>query len=310
MIVMAATGTDPSPATSGDDGVAAPRRRGKSKVPNFAYAGPVSVIPLELDVSDPRLRRRVEAQWTAAFRLRRALQRDAAARCRAYWAAHHERQRDRNRLRERLGLSRKAIEAAAKRHVETSGWMRDHLTKAVGLHVADEVAETVDRHLFADSSGRRHPGPRVGSWWDFTRIPGRARSHTKSTPTWETYRLVGTLDRHLAAYRHRDLPAAVSTAGAAATQSAGTSILAQPTRMPTPSKPSPGSWWDHTGPLAVVFTGLPAGDVVMPVRLAQGLANGPTWRISCLIRRCGTSSTWCGRGTAEHLVGGATTRIC
>jgi hypothetical protein len=60
----------------------------------------------------------------------------------------------------------------------------------VGLHVTDEVWETIDRHLFADSSGRRHGSACVGSWWDFTRIPGRARSHTKDQPTWETYRLV------------------------------------------------------------------------------------------------------------------------
>ena len=172
--------------------------------------------------------------------------------------------------------------------------MRDHLTKAVGLHVADEVAETIDRHLFADSAGHRHGGPRVGSWWDFTRIPGRARSHTKTTLTWETYRLVGTLDGHLAAYRHAWLPAAVSTATEAATSRAGTSILSQPTRLPAPSKPSPGSWWDHDGALAVVFTGLLAGDLVLPVRLPQGagqwahlghfLADPAVWHKIDLVR--------------------------
>ena len=99
--------------------------------------------------------------------------------------------------------------------------MRDHLTKAVGLHVADEVWETVDRHLFADASGRRHGPPRIGSWWEFTRIPGRARSHTKATPVWETWRLVGTLDGHLDAYRHPQLPASVSTAVVAAARPAG-----------------------------------------------------------------------------------------
>jgi hypothetical protein len=147
----------------------------------------------------------------AVFRLRRALQRDAAARCRAYWAARHERGADPKGLRARLGLSRKGIESAAKAHIEASGWMRDHLTKAVGLHVADEVWQTVDRHLFADASGRRHGPPRIGSWWEFSRIPGRARSHTKVAPVWETWRLVGTLDGHLQAYRHPQLPASVST---------------------------------------------------------------------------------------------------
>lgn len=73
------------------------------------------------------------------FRLRRALQRDAQHRCRAFWAAHHERARNPKTLRARLGLTRKGIEAAAKTHIEASGWMRDHLTKAIGLHVADEV---------------------------------------------------------------------------------------------------------------------------------------------------------------------------
>ena len=249
---------------------AVPRRRGKSKAPNFTYEGPVSVIGLELDVSDPAVRRRVQAQWAAVFRLRRALQRDAAARCRAYWAAHHERSTDPKAVRERLGLSRKGIETAAKRHIEASGWMRDHLTKAVGLHVADEVWETVDRHLFTDAAGRRHGPPRVGSWWDFTRIPGRARSHTKVRPTWETWRLVGTLDGHLGAYRHPWLPAAVGSAAQAVYQQEGTSILTQPARMLAPAKPAKGSWWDHSGALAVVFTGLAGGDIVLPVRLPHG----------------------------------------
>jgi hypothetical protein len=119
------------------------RFRGKSRAPNFVYRGPVSVIRLELEVCDDRARRRLERQWVAVFRLRRALQRDAADRCRAYWAAHRERARDPKALRERLGLTRKGIESAAKAHVEASGWMRDHLTKAVGLHVADEVWETI-----------------------------------------------------------------------------------------------------------------------------------------------------------------------
>jgi hypothetical protein len=272
---MAAAPTDTTAAISGDEVAAAPRRRGKSKAPNFSYGGPVSVIRLELDLTDDRVRRRVERQWEAVFRLRRALQRDAAARCRAYWAAHHERAADPKAVRARLGLSRKGIEAAAKTHIEASGWMRDHLTKAVGLHVADEVWETIDRHLFADASGRRHGPPRVGSWWDFTRIPGRARSHTKDQPTWETYRLVGTVDGHLATYRHPDLPAGVCTAPQAAGQPVGTSILAQTARLPAPARPASRSWSHHDGALAVVFTGLPAGDLVLPVRLASGAGQWP-----------------------------------
>ncbi len=254
----------------------------------------MSVIRLELDVCDVRTRGRLQRQWAAVFRLRRALQRDAQSRCRAYWAARRERAADPRALRTRLGLSRKGIAAAAKAHIERSGWMRDHLTKAVGLHVADEVWETVDRHLFADASGRRLGPPRIGSWWDFTRIPGRARSHTKTSPVWETWRLVGTLEGHLAGYRHPDLSASVSTAIAAGALPAGTSVLAQPNRLASPVKPRSGSWWDHSGVLAVVFTGLPGGDLVLPVRLAQGagqwahlshfLADPSVWHKIDLVR--------------------------
>jgi hypothetical protein len=292
MIAMAAAPTDTTTVTSGD--VVVPRRRGKSRAPNFTYDGPVSVIRLELDVSDERVCRRLQRQWAAVFRLRRALQRYAAARCRAYWSAHRERAHDPKALRERLGLSRKGIEAAAKSHIEASGWMRTHLTKAVGLHMADEVWETIGRHLFADSSGRRHGPPRIGSWWDFTRIPGRARSHTKTTQVWETWRLAGTLDGHLAAYRHPQLAAAVSTATEAACQPAGTSILSQPTRLPAPGRPCSRTWGDYHGALAVVFTGLPGGDMVLPVRLPQGagqwahlshfLADPAVWHKIDLVR--------------------------
>jgi hypothetical protein len=76
MIAMAAASTD-TPATVSSGDVAEPRRRGKSKAPNFNYDGPVSVIRLELDVRDPMVRRRLERQWAAVFRLRRVLQRDA-----------------------------------------------------------------------------------------------------------------------------------------------------------------------------------------------------------------------------------------
>ena len=101
---MSAAPTDTTTATSGD---VLGRRRGKSKASNFRYEGPVAVIRLELDASDERTRRRLQRQWEAVFRLRRALQRDAQNRCRAYWAAHRERDADPKALRERLGLSRK-----------------------------------------------------------------------------------------------------------------------------------------------------------------------------------------------------------
>jgi hypothetical protein len=201
------------------------------------------------------------------------------------------------------------MEAAAKKHIEASGWMRDHLTKAIGLHVADEVWETIDRHLFADASGRRQGPPRIGSWWDFTRIPGRARSHTKAEPVWETWRLVGTLDGHLATYRHPDLSEAVVTSATAATQRPGTSILAQPAWLLAPSTPE-GSWWEHNRELAVVFTGLSAGDVVLPVRLPQGAGQWGTCAISWPIPTCGTRLIWYGCGTVTCPGGGDITRIC
>jgi hypothetical protein len=83
-------------------------------------------------------------------------------------------------------------------------------------------------------------------------------------------------------------------ASEAATQPAGTSILSQPTRLPVPVRPTCRKWVDHRGPLAVVFTGLPAGDVVMPVRLPSGagqwahlshfLADPAVWHKIDLVR--------------------------
>jgi hypothetical protein len=61
---MAATPTD----TTTDSGVVGPRRRGKSKVPNFKYDGPVSVIRLELDASDKQLHRLLERHWDTVER--------------------------------------------------------------------------------------------------------------------------------------------------------------------------------------------------------------------------------------------------
>jgi hypothetical protein len=87
MIAMTATPTEGPVAV-----VARPRRRGKSKAPNFTYRGAVSVIRLELDVSDEVARRRVEQQWRAVFRLRRALQHQppaAPAAAPARTGSHH-----------------------------------------------------------------------------------------------------------------------------------------------------------------------------------------------------------------------------
>jgi hypothetical protein len=58
--------------------------------------------------------------------------------------------------RARLGLSRKGMEAAARKHIEASGWMRDHLTNAVGLHVADEPF--LPNQLFTETARHRENG--------------------------------------------------------------------------------------------------------------------------------------------------------
>ena len=76
--------------------------------------------------------------------------------------------------------------------------------------------------------------------------------------------------RHLNAYRHPGLPASITCAEDAAGMPAGSSVLAQPARLSAPSRPAGGSWWRHDGALAVVFTGLVAGDLVLPVRLPHG----------------------------------------
>lgn len=223
------------------------------------------MIPLELDLSgDPVTRQRVEKHWDAVFRLRRALQCDAGGACRAYLAAPHERAvAGVKTVRGRLGLNRKAVEERAKVHVERAGWMRHHLTKATALHIADEVWVSADRFLFPDSAGQRHGAPRVGSWWDFTRIPGRARSHTKTQPAWETYRLVGSLQGHLDTYGNG------LTVAQATELDPGYNVVAQPEHLPTPARGN-RTWWDYDGPLAVVYTGLPGGDLVLPIRLPQG----------------------------------------
>ncbi|GAA4243348.1 zinc ribbon domain-containing protein [Dactylosporangium darangshiense] len=235
------------------------RTRGKSRTKNWRREqdAPIAVIRLELDASDPRALRRVQAMFGAAFRLHRALQAQARSRVDAYWAAEHLREVDAKQARARFGLSRTALETAAYRHVENAGWMRHHLTKALAMHLADAVWQACDRHLFPDRSGHRLGRPRVGRWFAFTRVAGRARSHTKPR-TWETFRLVGSLDGHTATYPPRRPE----------------SVITQPAGMPAPARPASG-WWAYDGPLAVVFTGLPAGDLVLPVRLPQGAGQWP-----------------------------------
>jgi hypothetical protein len=241
------------------DDVTVPRRRGPNRAVPWRWDGPVSVLRLPLDVHDPHVRRHVERLYAAGYAVRRAVQRDARSRVAAYRAAHHERHRAGPAVRDRLGLTRTGLEQAAYRHVDHGPHLRRHLTKALAMHLADGVWQGVERHLFPDTSGRRHGPPKVGGWWDFTRIPGRARSHTRPRK-WETFRLAGTLPGHHSTY-----------------QQAG--VLRQPRRMPAVTPAAGGrparSWWEHDGPFAVLLTGTGGGDLVLPVRLPQGPARRP-----------------------------------
>ncbi|MCJ0871627.1 transposase [Streptomyces sp. AP-93] len=214
----------------------------------------------------------LEKLFGAMWSVKRALQRDARAKVDAYWTAFHEREEHGAKAaRQRLGLSREALERCAYKHLEDSGHLKHHASKALAMHIADEVWNGVSRHLFPDATGRRFGRPKVGRRHDFSRIPGRARSHT-SENKWETFRLVGTLRGHASAYAD-----------------GGRHALTQPRRMPKPAVPDvrvptgkvtasgkpaarKATWWDHTGPLAVVFAGgteSARGDLVLPVRIPQ-----------------------------------------
>jgi hypothetical protein len=120
------------------------------------------------------------------------------------------------------------------------------------MHLADNVWTSVERHLFTDSSGRRHGRPKVGRWFAFRRIPGRAKSHTAARK-WETFRLHGSLEGHRDAYRHNGR-------------------FHQPESM-RPVVKGGRSWWDHEGAFAVVLTGVGVGEIVLPVRLPAAASN-------------------------------------
>src|SRR5829696_7641097 len=120
----------------------------------------LSVLRLALDTTDPVHRDRVETMFSAAYSLRRAVQRDARARTRAYWAASHERRRNAAAVRERVGLSRTALEHAAYAHLDAAPHLRRAMTKALAMHLADTVWSASERHLFRDATGARHGMPR------------------------------------------------------------------------------------------------------------------------------------------------------
>ncbi|MEU0842648.1 transposase [Streptomyces sp. NPDC005962] len=253
----------------------------------------MSVIRLPLVVGDADDRRRVEQLFSAMWQVKRALQRDARDVVDAYWAGDVRRERDVKAWRAELGLSRTGLERRAYRHLERSGWLSDHVSKALVMHQADEVWAGVTRHLHPDASRQRAGRPKAGTWWEYTRVPGRARSHTTDRK-WETFRLHGTLTGHLDTFRHHTLPLSVTTPAQAAQLTPGTRVLAQPRRMSVPARPTgriptgttdaagrprtrAATWCDHTGPLTLVFAGGPTGrgDIVLPVRLAQGAGRWP-----------------------------------
>lgn len=206
----------------------------------------VSVLRLALDASDPVHRTRIEAMFRDAFVVRRALQSDARARARAYRAASNERSRDADTTRDRLGLSRTALEHAAYKHINAAPHLRRFVTKALAMHLADSVWSATERHLFRDARGKTSGMPRIGRWFDFRRLPGRARSHTTARK-WETFRLHGSLEGHR------------SAAGG---------------HQPRPLHPaSSRGWWRYEGPLVVVFSGLATGMLVLPVRLPSAPSN-------------------------------------
>src|SRR6266700_4643249 len=141
------------------------RSRGPGKQPRWQRGEEMSVIVLPLVVEDDRERRRLEKLFGAMHAIKRALQREVRERLRAYWAAPRRVQRDAAGWREELGLTRDRLERLAYGHLERSGWLLDHASKALAMHQADEVWAGVERHLFGDRRGRRSGMPRVGGWW-------------------------------------------------------------------------------------------------------------------------------------------------
>jgi hypothetical protein len=299
-----------------EGGASARRFRGKNKKARWKReeGTELAVIRLPLDVhldDEARLEQLFCGMWT----VKRASRRDARAAVDAYWAGAVRRETDAAAWRRELDLTREGMERRAYRHLERSGRLGRHVTKALVTRQADEVYETsVARHLFADASGRRHGRPKPGRWWDYTRVPGRARSHTTARK-WETFRLHGTLDGHLAAHRHPQLLKSVTAPARAAALAPGTPVLAPPWRLQRPVRPAgrvptgeryangkaktrAATWWYHTGPLTVVFAGGPdsrRGDLVLPVRLPSRagrwarlvhfLGDPQTWHKIDLVRR-------------------------
>ncbi len=139
------------------------RFRGQGKQPLWQRPEQVSVIVLPLVVEGDRERRRLEKLFAAMHSIKRALQRDVRKRLGAYWASPRRLQQDAAGWRKELGLTREGLERRADSHLQRSGWLLGHVSKALAMHQADEVWAGVERHLFGDRQGKRSGMPRVGS---------------------------------------------------------------------------------------------------------------------------------------------------
>ena len=149
-----------------------------------------------------------------------------------------DRAADAKAVRERLGLSRKGIEAAAKTHIEASGWMRDHLTKAIGLHVADEVWQrwTGMCSLMARATARTATDRLVVGVHPYSGAGPFAHEGPASMGDLAASRHLGRAPGHLSL---PELRAAVRT-GSESAERPGSSILAQPARLTVPARPPLG----------------------------------------------------------------------
>ncbi|HEY5947856.1 MAG TPA: hypothetical protein VIV40_20290, partial [Kofleriaceae bacterium] len=111
-------------------GLSGKRTRGPNKQTPWSRNADdgMSILRLALDTSDPRQRTRLEAMFETGYQVRRALQRGARDACRAYWAATHERARSPSAVRDRLGLSRPALEHRAYAHLDGAPQLRRFVT--------------------------------------------------------------------------------------------------------------------------------------------------------------------------------------
>ena len=300
----------PAVPNTGPEIPAAGRRlRGQGRQPLWQRPEQVSVIVLPLMVDGIRQRRRLEKLFAAMHSIRRALQREVGKRMRAYWASPRRLQQDATEWREQLGLDREGLEGRAYHHLERSRWMLGHLSKALAMHQADEVWVAVARHVFGDWEGKRSGMPRVGSYWDYLRIAGRARSHTTERK-WETFRLFGTLEGHLAAYRHPELPAQITSPLQAAGLAPGSHVLAQPRHPRLPSRPA--SWGTTRVPWCWSTTVAPApgrGSWSCRYGCLKGRAAGPIWSTTWIAQSAGISWISCGGGMPRPKEAGPTRRI-